>query len=128
MGYSEFPFTAQVFCVKRSVTDLHGQNLRSKVAYGITSLSPHKADPARLLSLNRHHWSIENRVHWVRDVTFDEDRSQVRKNAGPNVMASLRNLAISLLRMAGAKNIAQALRSCAWCRNLPLRLIGIVIA
>jgi len=98
------------------------------MVYGITSLSPQMADPARVLSLNRNHWSIENRVHWVRDVTFDEDRSQVRKKAGPHVMASLRNLAISLLRMAGAKNIARALRSCAWCRNLPLRLIGIVIA
>ena len=87
MGYSKLPYTAQVFCVKRPVTDLHGQNLRSKVAYGITSLSPHKADPASQLSLNRHHWSIENRVHWVRDVPIDEDRSQVRKNAGPNVMA-----------------------------------------
>ena len=98
------------------------------MVYGITSLSPQKADPARVLSLNRNHWSIENRVHWVRDVTFDEDRSQVRKKAGPHVMASLRNLVISLLRMAGAKNIARSLRSCSWNRNLPLRLVGIVIA
>ena len=63
--------------------------------------------------------------NWVRDVTFDEDRSQVRKLSGPQVMASLRNLTISLLRMAGAENIAQALRSCAWNKNLPLRLLGI---
>ncbi len=82
------------------------------MVYGITSLTPQNSDPARVLSLNRNHWSIENKVHWVRDVTFDEDRSQVRKKAGPHVMDSLRNLAISLLRMAGAKNIAQALRSC----------------
>jgi hypothetical protein len=98
------------------------------VLYGITSLTPHNSDPARVLSLNRNHWSIENRVHWVRDVTFDEDRSQVRKKAGPHVMASLRNLVISLLRMAGAKNIARSLRSCSWNRNQALRIIGIVIA
>ncbi len=128
VGYSDFPYQAQVFCLKRSITNLDGQNPRCEVVYGITSLSSQKADPARLLSLNRHHWSIENRVHWVRDVTFDEDRSQVRKNAGPHVMASLRNLAISLLRMAGAKNVAHALRVCSWNRNQALRLIGIVIA
>jgi len=125
VGYSDFPYAAQVFCLKRSITDLKDHPLRSETVYGITSLSPAKADPARLLSLNRCHWSIENALHWVRDVTFDEDRSQVRKLSGPQVMASLRNLTISLLRMAGAENIAQALRSCAWNRSLPLRLLGI---
>jgi len=116
---------AQVFCLRRHTTDLTGQLLRAEVVYGITSLSPAQADPARLLALNRAHWAIENKLHWVRDVTFDEDRSQVRKHAGPHVMASLRNLALSLLRLAGATNIAQALRRCAWHRALPLRLIGI---
>lgn len=94
----------------------------------MTSLIPEKADPARLLSLNRFHWGIENKLHYVRDVTFDEDRSRVRKKAGPHVMASIRNLAISVLRMAGADNIAEALRLCSWNRSRPLRLIGVVIA
>lgn len=116
---------AQVFCLHRHTTDLAGAPLRAEVVYGVTSLSPAHADPARLLALNRAHWSIENRLHWVRDVTFDEDRSRVRKHAGPHVMASLRNVALSLLRLAGATNIAQALRRCAWQRALPLRLIGI---
>ena len=128
VGYIEFPYAAQVFCLKRLTTDLSGQNLRSEVAYGITSLSPDKAGPARLLSLNRNQWSIENKVHWVRDVTFDEDRCRVRKKAGPHVMASLRNLVMSLLRMAGADNIAEALRFCSWNRRKALRLIGIAIA
>lgn len=69
---------------------------------------------------------MENRLHWVRDVTFDEDRSQVRKGNGPRVMASLRNLAISVLRLAGARYVAKAVR---WCsRNVQgcLRLIGLV--
>ncbi len=98
------------------------------MAYGITSLTPAAADPARLLALNRAHWSIENRLHWVRDVTFDEDRCRVRKGAGAHVMASLRNVAISLLRLAGATNIAQALRRCSWHRSSALRLIGIAVA
>jgi len=61
----------------------------------------------------------------VRDVTFDEDRSQVRKGSGPRVMATLRNLAISVLNIAGATSIAKATRWC--CRNVAacLRLIGL---
>ena len=64
----------------------------------------------------------------MRDVTFDEDRSRVRKNAGPRVMASLRNLAISLLRMAGADNIAEAVRACGRKETRALRLLGIAVA
>lgn len=114
--------------MRRLTTDLKGEKLRSEIAHGVTSLTLEKAGPERLLSLNRNHWSIENRLHWVRDVTFDEDRSRVRKNGGPHVMASLRNLAISLLRMAGADNIAQGVRACAWNRNRAFRLIGLVVA
>lgn len=119
---------AQVFCLHRHTTDLAGRFLRAEVVYGVTSLSPAQADPARLLVLNRGHWAIENKVHWVRDVTFDEDRSQVRKHAGPHVMASLRNVAVSLLRLAGATNIARGLRRCAWQPAAALRLIGIACA
>jgi hypothetical protein len=62
----------------------------------------------------------------VRDVTFDEDRSQIRRGAGPQVMATLRNLAISLLRLAGALFIAPALRQVGWCGHATiLRLLGI---
>ena len=96
------------------------------MVYGVTSLSPAQADPARLLALNRGHWEIENRLHWVRDVTFDEDRSQVRTRNGPRVMATLRNLAISILRLAGARFIAKAVRWCARDHQRALRLIGLV--
>jgi len=61
-------------------------------------------------------------------VTFDEDRSRVRKQAGPQIMASLRNLAMSLLRMAGADNIAQGLRRCSWNKHRAFRIIGLVFA
>ncbi len=64
----------------------------------------------------------------MRDVTFDEDRSRVRKQAGPQVMASLRNLAISLLRIAGADNIAAAVRACGRNDNRALRLLGLAVA
>jgi hypothetical protein len=128
LGYIDFPHAAQVFFLHRHTTDLNGNDLRSEFTYGITSLSPEKANPSRLLELNRAQWSIENKVHWVRDVTFDEDRSRVRKHSGPQVMASLRNLSISLLRMAGATNIAQAIRGCSWNKNRALRLIGLATA
>jgi Transposase DDE domain len=83
-------------------TELVTGKCRSETVYGLTSLTAQKARPARLLSLNRNHWSIENRCHWIRDVTFDEDRCQIRTGAAAQVMAGLRNLVLSLLRMAGA--------------------------
>lgn len=117
-----------MFCIQRDVTEIVTGKFRSETVYGLTSLTPPKASPARLLTLNRNHWSIENRFHWIRDVTFDEDRCQIRKGAGGQVMAGLRNLAISLLRMAGATNIAQALRY--WARQgaQVLRFLGLATA
>lgn len=76
----------------------------------VTSLTAAEASPADLLAYVRSHWTIENRVHWVRDVTFGEDASRVRTGNAPRVMATFRNLAISLLRLAGTTNIAAALR------------------
>ena len=101
------------------------QKERTETVYGITSLVPQKADPARLLQLSRGQWTIENRLHYVRDVTFDEDRCRVRKGNGAQMMASLRNLAISLLRMAGARYIASALRACSRLGFAVLRFIGL---
>ena len=83
---------------------------RQRVVKGISSLPATDADARRLLSLSRGHWGIENRLYWVRDVTFDEDRSQVRTGAAPQVLAGLRNLVISLVRRAGHSNVAAALR------------------
>jgi len=56
------------------------------------------------------HWGIENKLHWVRDVVFDEDRSSVRSGNAPRVMATLRSTAISILRLAGTNDIAHATR------------------
>ncbi len=80
----------------------------------ITGLSSAQASPEALLRLIRGHWGIENRVHWVRDVTLDEDRCQVRVGSAPQVMAALPNTALGLLRLKGARYIAAAQRTLAW--------------
>ncbi len=126
VGYIDFPYAAQVFCIQRHTRELTTGKCRAETVYGLTSLGPEKADPARLLSLNRGHWSIENGLHYVRDMSFDEDRCRIRKYAGAQVMATLRNLAISLLRLAGAALIPPALRACARHYQRPLRLLGLV--
>ena len=124
-GYLDFPYAAQVFTIRREVTETVSQKSRTETVQGLSSLPAQRATPARLLALSRGHWTIENRLHWVRDVTFDEDHSRVRTGAGAQVMASLRNLAISLLRLAGARYIAPALRHCARSGPQTLRLIGL---
>jgi predicted transposase YbfD/YdcC len=122
VGYSDWPHVAQVCRLERVVTR-KGKTSR-EIAYAVTSLSRAEASPRLLLQLWRGHWGIENRVHWVRDVTFDEDRSQVRTGAAPQVMAALRNTAISLLRLAGKPNIAAALRRHAAHPREALALMG----
>lgn len=97
---------------RRRAVRRHGRvRLEKDVTYAITSLPPQRADAATLLAYLRGHWSIENRLHYVRDVTFGEDRSQTRCGAAPQVLATCRNLALSLLRRAGATNVAAALRT-----------------
>lgn len=124
-GQTDFPYAAQFIKVARSTTDLKGINLNQETAYLVTSLSPERASARYLLESVRGHWSIENSLHWVRDVTFDEDRSQIRTGAAPRVFATMRNLAISLLRLNGMKCIASGLRKISWNAELALELIGI---
>ena len=81
-----------------------------EVIYLITSADHQAAPPATLAAWIQGHWGIENRLHWVRDVSFDEDRSQVRTANAPQVIATVRNTSISLLRLTGWTNIAAALQ------------------
>jgi hypothetical protein len=118
------PGSRSAIRIERRVCDLDGSNPRFEISFALSSLALESTTPAQLLDISRGHWSIENRVHWVRDVTFDEDRSQVRRGAAAHAMASLRNIAIALLRLAGAKNIAAALRHCARHTARAMRLIG----
>jgi len=124
-GYSDWPGLTQVFQVERQVILPKTGEVREEVVAGVTSLAPERADAMRLLALVRGHWQIENRSHWVRDVTFDEDRSQVRCGSIPQVMAALRNTVIGLMHWAGYSNIAAACRRFAAQPALALALIGI---
>jgi predicted transposase YbfD/YdcC len=95
----------------------------AETCYAVTSLTMTQASAARLAAIIRGHWGIEDRLHWVRDMDFDEDRSQVRTASGPRIMASLRNLVITILRLAGATSIAAALRYHARRPSRPLQTI-----
>jgi predicted transposase YbfD/YdcC len=99
-----------------------GEHTR-EVRYVATSLSNETTSPSALLALVRGHWGIENRLHWVRDVTLGEDASAVRTGNAPRVMAALRNVAISLHRVRGAKSIAAAVRTLAGRPRSALRLV-----
>jgi len=101
-----FAGAAQVAQLRRTVTRNGKKTV--EVVYLITS--DRDADPATLAAWVRCHWEIENRLHWVRDVTYQEDKSLVRTGNAPRVMATLRSLAISLLRLDGQTNIAAANR------------------
>ncbi|MFF9158577.1 DUF2231 domain-containing protein [Streptomyces sp. NPDC014846] len=92
---------------------------------GIGSLRAHEAIPADLAERVRGHWAIENREHHVRDVTFGEDASRVRSGSAPRAMASLRNLAIGTLRLAGWNNIAEGLRHHGRTMTRPLSALGL---
>ena len=101
-----FDGAAQVAQLRRTVTKNGKKTV--EVVYLITS--DRDADPATLAAWVRCHWEIENRLHWVRDVTYQEDKSLVRTGNAPRVMATMRSLAISLLRLDGQTNIAAANR------------------
>jgi predicted transposase YbfD/YdcC len=110
-GSLAFPHAVQALQIKRRRRPTSGDGKwSSETVYAVTSLAAWQADGAELADLIRGHWVIEDRLHWVRDVTYDEDRSQIRTGSGPRVMASLRNLGITTLRLTGATNISAGLR------------------
>ena len=112
-------------CVEREVKK-HGEEPSREVAYAITSVPPGSAGPSTLLGWWRGHWGIENRSHYVRDVSMGEDASRIRSGAAPQVMAAFRNAAVGCLRCRGVVNVAEALRrNAAQVRPL-LASLGIV--
>ena len=106
---ADWPGIAQVFQLHRTRRFPDGRT-EHETAYGITSLRPLDAGAPRLLQLNRAHWSIENNLHRVRDVSFGEDASRVRSGNGPQVLAAARNALAHLLSAAKVRNFAAALR------------------
>ena len=109
-GDAVFPGAAQVFRLRRDSGGLDGQWTTKEIVFAITSLPADLAGPAHLNHYERSHWAIENKIHWVRDVAFHEDNSQVRTGTAPRALATFRNLAISTIRLAGRANIAHARR------------------
>lgn len=103
-----FPGAAQVAQLRRTVTKAGRKTV--EVVYLITSADHATAPPATLAAWVQGHWGVENRLHYVRDVSYAEDLSQVRTGHAPRVMATCRNVAISLLRIDGWQNIAAGLR------------------
>lgn len=118
----DWPGVMQVAQLSRTVTVKKTGETSTEVVYLITTLSQQQATPLRLLELVRGHWGIENRSHYVRDVTFQEDRSRLRTGYAPPIMASLRNLVIPLIHRHGSSQIISPRRSlsshpqraCAW--------------
>ena len=98
--------------------------VRHEVTYGLTSLPAAETAPAEVEQLWRGHWTIENRVHYIRDVTFGEDAGQVRAGIAPQALAALRNALLSLLRAVGWTNIADALRHYGAYAPRALHLLG----
>jgi predicted transposase YbfD/YdcC len=106
-----FPHAAQAVQIVRT-RKRKGSTKRAtrETVYAVTSLTATQTQPTELARYIRGHWHVENKLHWVRDVTMGEDASRARTGGGPRMMASLRNLAISLLRLTGHTNIAKAIR------------------
>jgi hypothetical protein len=112
--------------IDREVRDAKTGQLRwTETAWAVTSADPERAGPPRLLAASREHWGIENGLHWVRDATMGEDASKVRSASAPRALATMRNLVISVLRLAGVTNIAQALRQLSRRPALAFNLLGL---
>jgi predicted transposase YbfD/YdcC len=118
-----FPYAKQVVQITRERL-ITATGIRTvEVLYALCSMPFEQARPAAIATWRRQHWGIENSVHYVRDVTFDEDRSTVRTGSGPQVLATLRNTAVNLHRLTGAPNIAEACRTTAFTANRGLELL-----
>jgi predicted transposase YbfD/YdcC len=111
--------------IERVTTTISTGKVRTETVAVITSLNPQQASPAQLLALVRGHWVIENSSHWVRDVTYDEDRSQIRTGTAPRMMAILRNLALAIVRGLGFHNVPESLRHFARRSRLALAVLGL---
>jgi len=130
-----FPHARQVALIERYVTRtvrarkgkrwVRKQVKSAVAAFIITSLDAREAAPEHLAGYVRGHWTIENKVHWVRDVTFREDSSQVRTGPRPRIMITLRNLAIGLIRQAGYTKIAATIRKIRYDTTLLIAILGL---
>jgi hypothetical protein len=123
-GHTDWPGLAQVCRVART-TFRDGQS-SIEIEYAITSVPRSQAGAVQLLQWWREHWGIENRSHYVRDVTWQEDACRIRKGHAAENFAALRNALTSCLRLAGYANIASALRAYTWQTQRMLAMLGIL--
>ena len=105
---NEWAGVAQVFVIRRYVNQ--GEKEREEIVYGLTNLPRKKANAKRLLELNQKHWSIENRLHYRRDVTLGEDACQVRVKGAPQALAALNGGILALMDWLGVSNVASQMR------------------
>ena len=117
----DFAGAVQVAQIRRTRTQAGNKSV--EVVYVITSLPSTQASPTQIATWVQGHWGIENKLHWVRDVTFDEDRSSIRTGNAPRVMATLRSTAISVLHLTGTGGIARATRHHARDAHRPVQLL-----
>lgn len=122
-----FPSARRFVIVERESSTLDDVRTSIETRYYVTDLAVGDASTDQLFRLVNGHWSIENGLHWVRDVTFGEDLSQVRTGTLPRILATLRNLAIGIIRHTTYRsvNIAAATRRLARDPGLTLDLLGI---
>ena len=106
--YLDWPGAVQVFQIHR--VRVLADKTEQETVYGITSLAPEEANAERLQELVRGHWGIENRLHWVRDMTLGEDACRVRRGDGPQLLAAFRNAVVHLLEEVEAASKAAATR------------------
>jgi predicted transposase YbfD/YdcC len=125
LGYLDWPGHAQVFALTRTRTLVRTGRTSTETVHGVTSLPRERADAGTPLRLTRQHWAIENRSHHVRDTTFAEDHSQVRRGNVPHLLAAFRNLAVGLIRATGQTNVAAACRAYAARPRQALARLGI---
>jgi predicted transposase YbfD/YdcC len=119
-----FPHVQQVFLIERYVSDLRGRRLSAVAVCGVTSLPADRAAAEDLAGLVRGEWSIEV-LHYKRDTLYQEDASRIRTRSGPRVMATLRNLAIGALHLAGRDDTTEATRWAARRPGRPFTILGL---
>ena len=120
----DFPHATQALRIRRRRLNVATGRWSTITVYAITNLTTAQASPADLADALRGHWAIET-LHHIRDTTYGEDASRIRAGNAPRAMATLRNTAISLLRLTGNTTIARALRSNSRNPYRPLQLLGI---
>ncbi|MGW2207639.1 ISAs1 family transposase [Streptomyces sp. NPDC001774] len=126
VSHLDFPHARQVARVTRHRTDTATGRRTRETVYVITDLSSRQAKPQDIALALRGHWHIESKIHYVRDVLWDEDRSQIRTGHGPENMATLRNTTLNRLRATDATNMTEAVRDLSYDPfTAPLDLLGI---